>query len=171
MKEGNVGLILESYQDLFSDFDPRPISDRSLSVDFLDEAKRATRDKAEGFELNLLVPKKLKSSEKEIIIKKRLKGFFSRHHEEEHKKYRKLVREGVLFIVFGVILMFLASLILFYGSESNFFISFMTILLEPAGWFLFWEGLDLLIFETKKRNSEKIFLDKMVQADINFKSY
>ena len=36
-KEGNVSLVLESYNDIFSDFDPRNYSERALSDDFLIE--------------------------------------------------------------------------------------------------------------------------------------
>ncbi|MDP2947545.1 MAG: hypothetical protein Q8N88_05515 [Nanoarchaeota archaeon] len=171
MKEGNVGLVLESYQDLFSDFDPRPFSGRSLSVDFLDEAKRATRDTPEGFELNLLVPEKLREPKKELIIKKRLENHFKKHREEKGKNFRKLILEGIIFVVFGILIMISATAILFYYTESSFFTSFLVIILEPAGWFLFWEGLDLIIFESKKGKKERTFYHKMAMADINFRSY
>ena len=171
MKEGNVGLVLESYQDLFSDFDPRPFSGRSLSIDFLDEAKRATRDTPEGFELNLLVPGKLREPKKEVVIRRRLDKHFEKHREEEEKSYRKLILQGITFVFFGIFIMIIAAVILFYYAESSLLTSFLVILLEPAGWFLFWEGLDIIIFESKKGRKERTFYHKMTIADINFRSY
>lgn len=171
MKEGNVGLVLESYQDLFSDFDPRPLSSRGLSSDFLEEAERATRDKPEGFELNLLVPKKLREEKKEVIIRKRLEKHFEKHREEENRTHKKVIKNGLAFVFFGIIIMISASLILYYGSKTTIFTSFLVILLEPAGWFLFWEGLDLIIFKSKRGSKRRSFYSKMAQADINFKSY
>ena len=44
-------LDLNSYDGLFSDFDPRPTEQRALSDDFLLEVKRAARDKEIGLEL------------------------------------------------------------------------------------------------------------------------
>ena len=44
-KNGNISLILESYTDIFSDFDPRPYDQRTLSDDFLLECKKAVRRK------------------------------------------------------------------------------------------------------------------------------
>ena len=40
-----IPLWLDNYNDLFSDFDPRHYSNRALSQDFLEELKRASRDK------------------------------------------------------------------------------------------------------------------------------
>ena len=39
LKEGNISLILDSYDDIFSDFDQRDFSERSLSDDFLIECR------------------------------------------------------------------------------------------------------------------------------------
>ena len=35
LREGNISLVLDSYDDLFSDFDPRDYSQKALSDDFL----------------------------------------------------------------------------------------------------------------------------------------
>ena len=57
LREGNISLILDDYNDLFSDFDPRHYSERALSDDFLAESKRASRDKPAGsLEVKFLVP-------------------------------------------------------------------------------------------------------------------
>lgn len=43
--KAEISLVLDTYDDIFSDFDPRPYGERALSSDFLDEAKKAARDK------------------------------------------------------------------------------------------------------------------------------
>ena len=80
-KEANISLILDSYEDIFSSFDARRHSEKALSTDFLDEAKRASRDKDSGsIELKLLIPKNKRQLGEEIIIKKRLKRHFQHHY-------------------------------------------------------------------------------------------
>lgn len=74
-----VSLWLDSYDDIFSDFDPRPYSQRALSDDFLEEAKKAVKEKKTGeLELRLLVPHSQRDLEKEIIIKRRLREYFKK---------------------------------------------------------------------------------------------
>ena len=57
-KEGNISLILDNYDDIFSDFDPRPYTVRALSDDFLNECRKAIIEKGENIELRFLLSKK-----------------------------------------------------------------------------------------------------------------
>lgn len=167
-----ISLWLDSYDDIFSDFDPRPFSVRALSGDFLDEARKASRDKEAGkFELKFLLDKRKRNHVHEHLIKSRLKDHFRKHYNQFQKEQGEIIKKGLWFVVFGVLLMFAASYILFNFGERNFVVSFFIILLEPAGWFLFWEGLDLAIFEAKRKKPMLEFYEKMVKCRISFMSY
>jgi hypothetical protein len=48
MNHNEIKLMLDTYDDIFSDFDPRPFSQRTLSEDFLEEARKASREKEMG---------------------------------------------------------------------------------------------------------------------------
>lgn len=62
LKMSEISLMINDYQDIFSSFDPRPYAERALSVDFLDEAKRASAEKEFGnIQLRLIISKKKKS--------------------------------------------------------------------------------------------------------------
>ncbi len=164
----NISLELDTYDDIFSDFDPRPYSERSLSVDFLDEARRASIDKPSGgLELRVMVPNKLRNIDVEKTIRKRLKTHFERHTKMVKKRYDGVIRMGSAFIAAGIIVMMIATL-LYSHEDGGILMNFLIILFEPAGWFLFWEGLDLVIFESKKVRPELKFYEKMAKADIIF---
>lgn len=173
LMRSEVSLILNSYDDIFSSFDPRSYLHRSLSIDLLDEAKRATKDVGNGnFELRFLLSATKRSLEKEMMIKKRLKEHFRHHLIEVEKENGKIIKQGFLFIFFGLIFMFIAAYVLFYFHEQiSFFKELMIVLLEPGGWFLFWEGLDLMIFETKKIKPDLIFYRRMQRARIVFSHF
>jgi len=171
IRESNISLRIEGYNDIFSSFDPRPFSQRALSTDFLAEAKRASRDKEEGTEIILFAPHSIRDFQAEKTIKKRLKQHFRRHEILFFKEYKSIIRRGISFVVSGIILMFFAALALFYSPEKSLLFNFLVILLEPAGWFLFWEGLDLVIFESKKKKPAFRFNQKLAMADVHFKSY
>jgi len=167
-----ISLQLDSYNGIFSDFDPRPYSQRSLSDDFITEAKKASKDKASGqFELHLLIPKHHRNSSHEITIRRRLKEHFKRHLDMVKKEVQGIFRLGLGFVLFGVLVMFLATYVLFNFPDENFFTHFMVILLEPAGWFMFWEGLNLVVFKTKEKRPELTFQEKMSKVDVMFSGY
>ena len=171
LRMSEIPLILDTYDDIFSDFDPRPHSQRALSDDFLLEAKRASREKATGgIELQFLMPKAKRNLRDESLIKKRLKEHFKKHYDRLHQEKNKIIKQGAFFVFVGIILMFFATFVLF-GYEKTALTSFLIIFLEPASWFLFWEGLNLIIFEVKKLKPDLDFYEKMIECEIEFLSY
>jgi hypothetical protein len=64
-----------------------------------------------------------------------------------------------------------ATYLIFSYPEKTFIISFLVVLLEPGGWFLFWEGLDMILFKTKEVMPNLIFYEKMKKSRIRFLSY
>ena len=171
LRERNISLILDSYNEIFSDFDPRHYSEKALSDDFLSEIKRASRDKGEGVELKFLAPKSRRNLNEEVLIRRRLREHFKKHFLGLKKEKKRTIKQGFYFVLAGIFFMFIATLILFRYKTESLVTSFLVVFLEPAGWFSFWEGLDLIIFDSKKINPELVFYRKMSKADIIFKSY
>lgn len=169
-----ISLKLEQYDDIFSDFDIRPYSERSLSVDFLDEIKRAARDKDDNeIELALFVPTAEKGDLHEGVIRERLATHFQRHHQLLMKEKRKVLRLGIGMVVLGIICMIVATRIVFEDPTQNMLLSFLVVFLEPAAWFLLWEGMDQVIFNSKNINPELNFYKKMSASsgNIQFRTY
>ena len=166
-----ISLWLDSYNNIFSDFDPRSYNQRALSDDFLSEIKRASSDKASGsIELSFLIKKNKRNSADESTIKRRLKAHFKRHEELLKKEKNKIIVQGLLFSMAGVLLMFAATIIIFRFGYTSLMLSFLIVMMEPAGWFSFWEGLNTMYFESKRVNPELEFYNKMNNAEIVFTS-
>lgn len=171
LEKSEISLWLDCYDDIFSDFDSRPFTQRSLSQDFLGEAKRASRDKELGkIELALLIPHNLRNQSHESLIRKRLLNHFKKHKESVHSEKMKMVKEGMLFVAIGIAVMF-SAVLLVYNNQENLFSKSMLIILEPAGWFFFWEGLRQVLIESRTKNADIDFYDKMSRCDIRFLSY
>lgn len=174
-KEGNISLILDEYQDIFSDFDPRPYSVKALSHDFLSECKYASREKHDkGLELRLLMPAKKRNKADEKLIAKRLRHHFVKHFNMKLDEQNKIKRHGFYWFIIGTVLIF-ASTILYHkittGVENWFFYDLLFVLLEPAGWFTIWTGLEKVIIDSKKDLRDFEFYNKMMKCKINFSSY
>ncbi|SRR3989344_3402024 len=167
-----ISISINNYGDIFSDFDPRPYSQRALSDDFLSETKKASLDKQAGkFELDFLLPQRKRNLDNEKIIKRRLRMHFNRHYDLAKSEMSHIIKKGAAFSVMGIIFMFSATLLHFKFSEPSLLISFFIVLLEPAGWFSFWEGLYQIVFESKTVKPELDFYTKMSKCKINFLSY
>jgi hypothetical protein len=167
-KAGNISLILESYNDIFSDFDPRPYTVRALSDDFLNECRKAIIEKGENIELRFLLSKKQRNFSDEQKIKKRLRQHFQKHYLQKHKEIKRIKRSGILWFFLGAILMFLGT---FLYKMEGFFFNFLFILTEPAGWFFFWVGLEKIFITSKTKVPEYTFYKKMSSAEIYFSDY
>jgi len=171
IKQANISLILDSYNEIFSDFDPRNYSQRAISDDFLSECKRAVREKTVGdFELRLLVPEKIRIVKDEEVIKKRLKEHFKKHLDIESKNIFKMKKEGFKWFLIGTVIMVLDTLLVAYTTR-NFFLNFLIIILEPAGWFSFWEGLGKIFIHSKDKFPDYDFYEKMSSSKIYFVNY
>ena len=165
-------LLLDTYNDIFSDFDPRPYSQTSISEDFLAELRRASYGKNEkNIQMTLVMDGKRRSLKDEAVIKKRLAEHFNRHRSRLKKNVKKpILNRGFKFVITGIVLMFIATLLLSTQDNSSLLKSFLIILVEPAGWFFLWHGMELILFEAKKINPELSFYGKMARCKITFRS-
>ncbi|MEK6969467.1 MAG: hypothetical protein AABW48_03495 [Nanoarchaeota archaeon] len=170
LQKSEVSLWIDHYDDIFSDFDPRPYSQRGLSDDFLIEAKKFIKEKASGsFELIFLVPELMRKPESEGIIKKRLREHFKKHHLLLKHDMVKIKKKGIALAAVGMLLMFAAYLVT--TVEQNMLMNLIFIILEPSGWFLAFIGMEHIFYETKGKTPDLEFYTKMSRCEIKFRSY
>ncbi len=171
LKLSEISLWIDTYDDIFSDFDPRPYNQRAISDDFLNELMKATRSKKTGkIEIRFLVPTKIRSTHQEARIKKRLQEYFHHKMNLVKQERKELIMHGLRFSAIGIVFMIIATILLSRKVE-NISTNFLIILLEPAGWFLFWNGMDTLIYRVKAKNPEHDFNKNMAKAEITFMNY
>lgn len=172
LQTSELALWLDDYDDLFSDFDPRPYSQRALSDDFLLEMIKAVKNRGKDtFELKFLLSEKLRNHSKEQIIIKRLREHFTRHYHRLLKDKKAVISRGMLFVFVGVLVMLSGGYIRTFLLDAHMMFNFIIILVEPAGWFLFWEGLNRTIYDAGKIKPNLEFYHKMSKSKIKFISY
>ena len=179
MREGNIALILDDYDDIFSDFDPRPYADRAISDDFMNECRKAARNKnVWELELRLLVPQARRNQGEETTIKHRLRSYFKKHQEQKEQEIKAIRRQGGLWLVIGAICMLVGTFL--YTSSArgilglagtSFFYQLLIVIFEPAGWFFVWEGMDKILMGSKEQERDLAFHRKMALAHIEFSEY
>jgi hypothetical protein len=171
LKMAEVSIWIDVYDDLFSDFDPRPYSQRALSDDFLREAKKASEDKSTGtIELRFLVPSEQRNFADEKLIKKRLYDHFQKHAAILGREISNQRKKGIILTSMGFALMILAAYIAL-NSLKDILQSIMLVFLEPSGWFITWVGLEQIVYTSGQKKSDFDFYKRMSKCKIIFTSY
>ena len=171
LAKSEISLILDTYDDIFSDFDPRPYSKRAISDDFLYAAKKAMPKLKEGaLELLFLIPKAQRNLGNETLIKKRLHEHFKKHAALRKKAKQELLKKGAIMTVAGFVILITAGYIIATAGDELFY-ELMLVVLEPSGWFTVWNGLDIIFFRAHEKDSEMRFYSKMSRAEIIFIEY
>ena len=171
LKLAEISILLDSYDSIFSDFDPSPYSERTLSDDFIIQSKKISRNKSgKRMSLRLLLPADKRNEEEEKVIIKRLHSYFKSVHQELTFEVREINKRGFYLTVTGIILMMAASYISYLNTQK-FHIHLLLVLFEPAGWFLLWAGLDHLVYSSKETKKDLSFYSKMTKSEIKFLTY
>jgi len=164
----SISLWIDSYDDIFSDFDPRPFSARNISDDFLYEVKKVSGENDFLIkEFKLLIPSNERNFETELVITKRLHNYFTKNQYYFLGKKTTEIKKGFLFTLFGVLMMVGASLVSSLNTDKILWHTLLVII-EPAGWFLVWSGMETLINTSRKEKPELDFYNKISKSKIVF---
>ncbi len=166
-----ISLWLDTYDDIFSDFDPRPYSLRSLSDDLLREIKKAIVHKSKNkFELRFLIPKNKRNLKDEATIKERIHNHFETQIDYLKKEVFSTRAKGILFFLFGTMTITLTT-----SFEESIAPSFLKSLIVnttvPLGWFIVWFALEKVFYIAIEKKAELKFNKRMSNCDIIFVAY
>lgn len=136
-----VYINIDRYEDIFSDFDARPFSERTLSTDFTDEIRRQLYARNESIlGINFKLPETIRNKKIEEEIQSRLISHFRKHVHQTQQARRYIIKRSIFMVLAGVIGMITTSYITTFEQVHRFPFSLFRVLLEPAAWFLLWEG-------------------------------
>ncbi len=171
LSKAELSIWIDDYDDVFSDFDSRPIAERSMSDDFLAEVRKMIKEKPTGtVELKLLVPNSKRKKDMEQIVVKNLHSHFKHAAVGIETEMRKTMRRGFILSAFGFLIMIATAYVVSISNRS-FFFNAVQIILEPTGWFMVWSGMDNIFYNTRKTRPSLDFNNKMSHAEIVFVSY
>jgi hypothetical protein len=164
-----ISIILDVWDDIFSDFDPRPLDERALSEDFITELKKRYRETARG---NLLIsffaPKGLKDEKSEQMVVNRLKKYFKYRALQEGREIYSMRKKGVVFIFVGISFLSSITLMAYFNICSTLYIKILEILLVPLGWFGIWEGFSKIVNASPAFSQEETLFRKLSTAKYQF---
>ncbi len=163
-------LWLDSYDDIYSDFDSRHFQKRRISEDFLAELRNELKfNKSFTENIVLLLPPKQRNETAEKIIASSLQSYFEKKYIYHQLECNKRLHIGIILFVTGFVVMLLNAAFSMHLKDT-FGSLFVRILLEPAGWFLLWAAFDFLYYDFKKLKAERNIFKKLSQSTISFEN-
>jgi len=158
---------LDSYQEIFSDFDPAPYERRIVSQDFIDAVmRRFPEGSEEAIRLRISLPKAVRSVGTEHIIVNRLKKYFRKMAGRYEKRMRGEQKQGAAYFIAGCFLL-LAFVWLGLNLES-ITSEILGILFLPLGWFGVWEGTSRILNAPEQYKKKLDLYSKLSEAKYEF---
>ncbi len=169
-----ITVALDTLDDIFSDFDPRPLHQRALSEDFLKEIQKFYKESAIGkiivvFLGPLALKELLEKNQWEKLIIGHLHQEFRSRSQQAKKAIQSIRKTGARFITFGAILLVTLTFLRIFKFFPPLALEIGTELLLPLGWFGMWEGFSNLVETPYKLKEEVIMYDKLSKAQYSFK--
>ncbi len=165
-----ISIVIDDWDDIFSDFDPRPLSERAFSEDFIYELKKRYRESKSGKILVLIcAPADLADDRSEKIVIQRLKREFKHEALQQRRDIFRIRTQGVVFVVCGICFLGTLTFLTYTERLSKLGIDLLSIILMPLGWFGMWEGLSKIVDTSPKFFQDRAFYEKLSRADYQFK--
>lgn len=159
---------LDTYDDIFSDFDPRPFAQRELSDDFLKELGRRYMENTKGgIEVSFRIPAAAREPRLEATIRKRLREHFGQERQKVRAQIQQHRHKGLIYagVGFGLLM---ADLGITLWQPEAAWAKVVGILLTPAGWFSLWSGMEKLAEVPYKLEHLRSFYDKFAKCNYTF---
>jgi len=171
LQRSEVSIWLDGYDDIFSDFDPRPYTQRAISDDFIAAVRKAIQvKKTGGFELTLLMPKASRDEKTEALIRKRIQNFFQGQFSHHQREIRKMRREGLILSISSIGVLFTAAS-LPQMVLDEYLKNLLQVILTPGGWFMIFNGLDSIFYKPRHKKTESDYCRKLSRSRIVFVDY
>ncbi len=161
-------IALDTYDDIFSDFDPSAYDRRILSDDFLKEMqKRYVETRKGDLEIRFSIPNVMRSVKTENLIRKRLKEYYQNQMRLLDVEIGKSKRTGMIYFTIG----FVVLLLTIYSADvfsTPHIREVVALLLTPIGWFGMWEGVGMFVKGPLKSEEQRKFYARFSKASYVF---
>jgi hypothetical protein len=164
-----ISIAIDTYDDIFSDFDPRDLTQRDLSEDFITELTRRHRQDIKGkYDVVIVAPKSIEDPAAEKKIISRINRYFNQRYKRYAKSISELRKRGSIYIILGMALLMVLALLTYYKKLDTLMLEVIGIVFMPLGWFGIWEGFSKIVDLPFRLESDTQVYRKLSKADYKF---
>jgi len=163
-----IPIWLDSYDDVFDDWDPSPFKMRDIEDEFLDFLWDSVEDipKRDAIIFEFFIPAALKNTQKEQILVSALKHHFEYMEIRNKKKLQKERLEAMKYFVFGILFFIIAYMGPF--KSDTLAVRIMEDGLFVGGWVFIWETFSNLFIESREFIDDRRIIKRFMKAQVRF---
>lgn len=162
-----IEIALDSYSDIFNDFDPSPFKKRDLNPDLFEYLDDCSTDIPLKYPLVIQfnIPRTVHESTKEVRIKDGFKSYYSFLSFSAEKEYHNLIKQNILNFMISIFLLVIGITLEFY---SNLVISTISNIILIGGWVFLWQAITMIVFEKKSFKEKYLKYKRFRNAPVIF---
>jgi hypothetical protein len=165
-----ISIAIDTWDDIFSDFDPRPFDVRALSEDFIAELRKHYRETRTGhYLITIYGPAALKDEKRERAVIQRLKTHFKHRSLQRQRELARIRIRGFIFVFVGILFLGFLTLATYFKFVSDLAIELLGIVFMPLGWFGIWEGFSKIVDTSPIAMQEEALFKKLSLASYRFR--
>jgi len=165
-----ISIAIDVWDDIFSDFDPRPLNERALSEDFIAELRKRYRETQKGdFLITIYAPVSLKDEKTEKVVIQRLKKHFKHRSLSWKREIGRIRKKGFVFVVIGISFLSFLTFATYTRFLSDLAIELLGIILMPRGWVGIWEGFSKIVDTSHNLMQDEMLFNKLSKASYRFR--
>lgn len=163
-----VSIAIDSWDDVFSNFDPRPLAERTLSEDFVNELQKRYYEQPSGeLVVKIWAPPALRDEATEALVSQRLKEYFALHSARMQAAIRQERLRGAIFFVCGFVCLVALALSMLLAKLPEAGRVFLDITLLPLGWFGMWEGVGKMVDLDRAAVQQRELFRRLADAEFH----
>jgi len=164
-----ISIAIDTYEDIFSDFDPRDLPQRNLSEDFIIELMTRHRLDPKGkYNVVIVAPEHIKEPATEKNIVSRLNKYFNMKYVQYSKTIKEIRVKGLVYVVGGMAVLIALTLLAYARKLDKLTLELVGIIFMPLGWFGIWEGFSKIIDIPFKLSLDTQVYKKLSKAAYTF---
>jgi hypothetical protein len=166
-----ISIAIDTYDDIFSDFDPRDVLERDLSEDFINELinRHHRHNPLKGkYDIVLVAPKTIEDQVTEKKIISRLNRYFHHRYLRYKKSINDLRKRGALYVLVGMAALISLTFLAYFVKPDRLTLELVGIIFMPLGWFGIWEGFSKIVDIPFKLSSDTALYLRLSKSAYKF---
>lgn len=166
-----IDIALDSYTDIFNEYDPSPFKKRDLNPELLDYLEDCSTDIPLKYPIVIQfnLPKEKHDLMKETKIKDGFKSYYSFLSFSAEKDYKKLIIQNIYNVLISIFLLLAGFTLEVYFSHIDFlFTTILSNIIVIGGWVFMWQAISMMAFERRSYKEKYLKYKRFTKAPIEF---